>query len=126
MRWVVNVALYQFGTKLATAITKPESKNIIINFDCVITFEYCSGSFYRGHKSKSSKATMVEHKSGVEKLREFLKEKFPQVDDKEIEEIADNLLGIGFFITRFKRKQHSTHVNPQNEVGFRKIMREPP
>lgn len=67
----------------------------------------------------------MEKKSGVQKLQEFLGEKFPKLEDKEIEKIAENLLGIGVFIVRQKVSSSTKQTKPSEGV-LRKVKKEPP
>ncbi len=69
---------------------------------------------------------MLENEEGVEKLKVYLRKKFPQLSDSEIEKIAPNLYELGLFLVRLKVKEHSKQSKPQNAEGFEHITEKPP
>lgn len=69
---------------------------------------------------------MIENDEKVQKLKDFLKKKNPQLSNNEVEEISKNLYELGLFLVRLKLKQHSKPPKPDEARGFEQITREPP
>ena len=69
---------------------------------------------------------MVENTEDVQKLKDFLKKKHPQLSEGEVEVKAQNLYELGLFLVRLKVKQHSKPSKSPKAEGFKQIVREPP
>ena len=59
-------------------------------------------------------------------LQDFIKKKFPQLNNEEIEKISNQLLELGFFMVRLQLKKHSKTEKSEDEENFNQTTFHPP
>ena len=57
---------------------------------------------------------MPEDTEGVRKLTNYLKKKYPQREEAELERIAHSLYGLGLFLVRLRMNAHRRPTEPED------------
>ena len=69
---------------------------------------------------------MIGKEEDVQKLKDILRKKFPNLSNEEIEKNTIQLIELAIFLVHQRTGQHPKHTEKPKEEFFKKIVREPP
>lgn len=69
---------------------------------------------------------MLQGEEEVQKLVDFVRKKFPQLNSEEVDKISHQLMNLGFFLVRLRIKKYTEASASKDEENFSQPIDRPP